>query len=216
MKLTETELQELAIQLSHPKGETGIQIGEMMNFTNEHLIKKTIDLLAVTDNTRVLEVGPGNGSHVNVITQNKTVVYYGIDVSETMVIEAKKLNKDFKNAFFLLSDGETIPFEDNFFTTAFTTNTIYFWKNPQDYTNEIARVLKPSGIFSIGFIPKSTMVKIPFAKYGFTMYEPGEITRILQKAGFEINNIYEDTELVLSNNGEQIEREIAIITAVLK
>ena len=115
-----------------------------------------------------------------------------------------------------MSDGETIPFEDNFFTTAFTTNTIYFWKNPQDYTNEIARVLKPSGIFSIGFIPKSTMVKIPFAKYGFTMYEPGEITRILQKAGFEINNIYEDTELVLSNNGEQIEREIAIITAVLK
>ena len=60
------------------------------------------------------------------------------------------------------------------------------------------------------------MQKIPFAKYGFTMFESSDVTQLLEKAGFEISSVYQDTEIVVSNNGENIEREIAIVTAVLK
>ena len=90
MKLSDAELQQLAAQLSNPKGEKGIQVAEMMNFTNSGLISKAIELLNITNENRILEIGPGNGSHVGSIIKNENTVYYGIDISETMIAEAKK------------------------------------------------------------------------------------------------------------------------------
>lgn len=214
MKLSEAELQELARQLRCPEGDSGVKVGEMMNFTNGNIILKTIESLNPGNGDTILEIGPGNGSHVkDVIKAGGAVNYHGIDISETMISEAQKINAGLKHVFFQLSNGNTIPFDSGFFDKAFTTNTIYFWKNPKAYIKEIARVLKPDGVISIGFIPKSTMEKIPFAKFGFTLYDPQMVTELLEDEGFIIEDILADTELVLSNNGEKIEREFTIITA---
>ena len=217
MKLTEAELQELAGQLRCPSGNDGIKVGEMMNFTNSNIIIKTIESLNLKNADILLEIGPGNGSHVNdIIKAASGIQYHGIDISETMVAEAQKLNVGLKNVSFRLSNEESIPHNDNFFDKMFTTNTIYFWKDPKKYTLEIARVLKSGGLISIGFILKSTMQKIPFAKFGFSMYDPEAVTKLLEDSGFIIQDIIADSEFVLSNSGENIEREIVIITAELK
>jgi ubiquinone/menaquinone biosynthesis C-methylase UbiE len=217
MKLTEAELQELAGQLRCPSGDSGIKVGEMMNFTNSNIIIKTIESLNLKNGDILLEIGPGNGSHVNdIIKAASGIQYHGIDISETMVTEAQKQTIGLRNVAFRLSDGENIPYEDASFDKIFTTNTIYFWKDPEKYTAEIARVLKSGGLISIGFIPKSTMQKIPFAKFGFEMYDPESVAGLLEKGGFIIQDIIADSEFVLSNNGEKIEREIVIITAELK
>lgn len=217
MKLSETELQELASQLRCPHGEDGIKVGEMMNFTNSNIILKTIESLSLKNGDVLLEIGPGNGQHVNdIIKAASGIQYNGIDISEIMVEEAQKTNVGLRNVSFSLSDGKRIPFESDAFDKLFTTNTIYFWKNPAGYMAEIARVLKSGGIASIGFIPKSTMEKIPFAKYGFVLYDPKTVIGLLEDAGFIVEDIIADTELVLSNSGEKIEREIVIITAELK
>jgi len=214
MKLTETELQELARQLRCPEGDDGVKVGEMMNFTNSNIILKTIESLNPGNGDTILEIGPGNGSHVkDIIKAGSAVIYHGIDISPTMINEAQKLNAGLKHVSFHLSDGTSIPFENNTFDRIFTTNTIYFWKSPKAYIKEIARVLKPGGVLSIGFIPKSTMEKIPFAKFGFTIYDAQMVTELLEYAGFIIEDILADTEFVLSNTGEKIEREITIITA---
>ncbi|QEE50309.1 methyltransferase domain-containing protein [Flavobacterium alkalisoli] len=216
MKLTENQLQQLARQLSHPEGETGLEVAEMMNFTNGNLINKVIDSLQIKEGDAVLEIGPGNGAHVSSITKTPDTLYYGADISETMIHQAQKLNASQVNASFILTNGDTLPFETEFFKKAFTVNTIYFWKDPQAYAAEIARVMQPGGTLSIGFIPKSTMIKIPFAKYGFTMYEAADVEKLLKDTGFKILDTIEDTEQVLSNNVEYIDREITIVTAVLK
>ena len=51
---------------------------------------------------------------------------------------------------------------------------------------EIKRILKPNGEFVLAFIPKNTMEKIPFSKYGFELYENED----LDLFGDDIDLIY--------------------------
>lgn len=215
--MSEEELKNLADQLRHPEGDYGLSVGEMMQFTNMGLIHKTIDNLSAKDGNSILEIGPGNGAHVQyLINKARNLRYKGVDISETMIIEAAKINAAIPNTSFLLSDGKTIPFEDGSFDRVFTVNTIYFWKHPQAYADEIARVLRSGGVAAIGLIPKSTMQHIPFSKYGFTMYDTDSVSMLLKNAGLDITSAHPDKEFVTSSSGEQIEREILIVTAVKK
>lgn len=215
MKMSEDELMELAAQLRSPQGESGIRVAEMMQFTNIGLIHKTIDNLSVKDGNDILEIGPGNGAHLQYLLNNaQNILYKGVDISETMIIEAAKINAATPNTSFLLSDGKTIPFEDGSFDRLFTVNTIYFWEHPQAYANEVARVLRSGGVAAIGLIPKSTMQHIPFSKYGFTLYDADSVSVLLKNSGLKITRVETDKEFVTSNSGEQIEREILIVTAV--
>lgn len=214
MKLSETELQELAKQLRCPTGDSGLKVGEMMNFTNSNSISKAIQSLKLKDGDTILEIGPGNGAHVaSIINAVSTIDYQGIDISETMIGEAEKTNSHFDNVSFHLADGKHINFDNESFNSIFTVNTIYFWEEPQEFANEIARVLKKDGLASIGFIPESTMKKIPFAKYGFTLYDIASVIQLLETAGLKNIKTITDTEFVNSNSSEKIEREFIIITA---
>jgi len=206
MKLSETELQNLAKQLRCPNGDNGLKVGEMMNFTNNNIISRVIDSLNLQHNDSILEIGPGNGAHVSSFINNASEgEYHGIEASNS--------NAAFKNVFFQHTNGSDIPFEENRFNKIFTANTIYFWDEPQAFAAEIARVLKTGGILSIGFIPESTMKKIPFAKYGFTLFSIPTVTKLLENAGFIVEAAVTDTEFVTSNSGEKIEREFVILTA---
>jgi ubiquinone/menaquinone biosynthesis C-methylase UbiE len=213
-QLSETELQELAAQLRCPDGGDGIKVGEMMNFTNGNMIAKAVEVLQIDDNDSILEIGPGNGLHAeDILNRGQNIHYTGIDISTTMVEEARKLNSGSSAIRFELTDGITIPFGNGHFTKLFTTNTIYFWEHPEDYAKEIARVLKPGGMVVIGFIPKRVMEKIPFAKYGFTLYGEETVTGLLEGAGLEIVSQISEKELVTGNHGQTIEREFMIISA---
>lgn len=213
-KLTETELEQLASHLRCPDGNSGIEVADLMNNTNANIITQTIKSLDISSRDSILEIGPGNGKHLNeVITVADNLSYFGIDISETMVKEAQQNNIEYNNTSFQLVNGETIPFEDNTFSKVFTVNTIYFWENPIAYATEIARVMQPEGILSIGFVPESTMKKIPFAKYGFNMQSVATVTAILEKAGLTVISNLSETEKIIGNSGNAIEREIVVLTA---
>ena len=213
MKLSDTQLQDLASQLRCPQGNEGLKAGEMMNLTNNNIITKAINNLAINSGDTVLEIGPGNGSHVKTIAAINNVNYTGIDISQTMITQAKKLNDSLPNVAFQLADADVIPFGECHFNKLLTVNTIYFWAHPQDYAKEIARVLQPCGVVSVGFIPKSTMQHIPFAKFGFTLYDTLSVSTLLKNAGLQIVSEVLETEFVTSNSGMQIEREFVIVTA---
>lgn len=204
--LSEKELQELAGQLSHPNGENGIQTAYSMNVANDNMIRHAIDQIDVKAQSTILEIGPGNGIHIKYLFEKEADLnYYGIDVSELMVEEAQKLNSEFtasKKAVFELTDGEKISHPDSFFNSIFTANTIYFWKNPEEYLNEIFRVLQSEGTFILAFIPKEVMEKIPFSKYGFELYDMEKAKALLEATGFKIETIVSEKEEVLSNTGE--------------
>ena len=209
------DLIELAGQLRCPSGERGITIAHNMDFTNANVITRTIETLKITNNERILEIGPGNASHVwKVLEKASGVNYQGVDISETMIAEAEKLNEGVANVFFRLTDGRALPFEEERFDKIFTTNTIYFWENPEEYGQEIHRVLKPGGLLSVGFIPKRIMEHIPFSKHGFTLYEESMVKSLLQDCGFTVTAEVTEKEIITGAHGEDIEREFVITTAI--
>ncbi|WP_285056522.1 class I SAM-dependent methyltransferase [Pedobacter ginsengisoli] len=212
----ETQLMEIAKQLNCPSGEYGILTAQNMAMHNHNMISEAILVLGLTDDQRVLEIGPGGGDHVpKVFKQAKGLKYYGVDISELMVLESIKANQKMVNsgqATFTLANGKTLAFFNEFFDCAFTVNTIYFWNEPKAYAQEIMRVLKPGGLFTVAFAPKDFMEKLPFTKYTFKLYSLEEARALFVSAGFAIINSDSHQETITSNAGQIIDREFIILT----
>lgn len=215
--MQEPDWQEIARQLGNPSGSDGIKTAERMQENNAGMIRKAIDVLRVNNDDRVLEIGFGNGSHLPyILSQAENIVYTGIDISETMVEEAHRLNKhavEQGQASFSLSNGKDLPFEDEIFDHIFTVNTVYFWSDPGLYLLEMIRVLKKGGRLAIGFAPASFMEKLPFTRFGFRLYTPEAIQNLVTEAGFHMERLEEEEEEVRSN-GEVIRRNYMVLVGV--
>ena len=155
---TEEELKQVARQLSQPKGDAGIKTAERMALSNENMIARTVESLRLEAGEKVLEIGPGNGSHVAWLMDKATgLSYTGADISMTMIEEANRINDAMVSSgsvSFELSDGEHLDFPADAFQKIFTVNTLYFWKDPRAYATEIYKVLKPGGRFCTAFATK--------------------------------------------------------------
>lgn len=209
------DLKILAQNLANPQGEKGIEIGEMMNATNIGMTLESIKTLLIEDDEIILEIGHGNAAHVkSILSKARNVKYTGIDISETMHYEARKLNAEFKNqADFVLYEGEKLPFEDKAFDKIFTVNTVYFWAQPVQYLNEIYRVLKDNGTFVLTFGQRDFMEKLPFTQFDFTLYNTDEMEKTVSKSDFKRMKISEKEEEVKSKTGnETITRNYTVLT----
>jgi ubiquinone/menaquinone biosynthesis C-methylase UbiE len=217
-ELSIEELQELAKQLGCPEGAGGIRTADFMNVNNAGMIRRAMEVLSVYEGDRVLEIGPGNGGHVtNLVGSLDKIHYMGVDISSTMIEEATKMNEELVKAgkvAFRLSDGKSLPFDDDEFTRILTVNTLYFWENPAAYAGEIRRVLKPGGVFVLAISEKNFMEKLPFTQYGFQLYHKHDAEQLLVDAGFSIEKSILEIDVVTGSNLEQpIEREIVLIVA---
>lgn len=214
---SQEDLKEIASQLSNPVGEAGIKTGEFMNLSNANMIRRGFELLTIKKNDRILEIGPGNGFHVSeLVNSTDGVEYCGVDISDTMISAAQRTNQILieKGAVsFTKSDGNILPFSDNYFDKIVTVNTIYFWQNPAAYGTEIMRVLKPGGVFSLVFSDKNFMYQLPFTKYIFTLYDKDLAHDLLMNSGFKVLETVEELETIQNNTGESITRPIVIIIA---
>ncbi|MDN3670139.1 class I SAM-dependent methyltransferase [Echinicola jeungdonensis] len=209
------ELQQIANQLAHPKGEEGLEISKLMHQTNISMTEKAIELLKLENDDSILELGHGNGHHVVELLENiPSLKYYGLEISELMHQEAKKANiNHLENgqAKFHLYGGDKIPFEKESFDKILTVNTIYFWKEPLKMAQEIHRVLNTGGRFTVAFSQKHFLEKLPFAQYGFTFYDNEMVEELMEAANFTIVEQSEITETVKSKAMEEIEREFTVM-----
>lgn len=209
------ELKILAQNLANPQGEKGIEIGEMMNTSNIGMTSESIRTLLIEDDEAILEIGHGNAGHLKTILDKaKNIRYTGIDISETMHNEARKLNKEFEiQADFVLYEGEKLPFQDKTFDKIFTVNTVYFWKEPVVFLNEIYRVLRDNGTFVLTFGQREFMEKLPFTQYNFTLYSNEEMEEVVSESHFKRMKISEKEEEIKSKTGdEKITRIYTVLT----
>ncbi|WP_029274923.1 class I SAM-dependent methyltransferase [Pedobacter borealis] len=216
-QLSEEDLKNIARQLGCPEGEHGIKTGEMMHANNIGMTTSAIEALNLQSDETILEIGHGNGGHIaQLLSQAENLHYFGADISATIIAEAEKINQDFitkGKVHFQLTDGLTLPFDDDQFDKIFTVNTIYFWTNPSGYLNEIKRTLKPDGTLAVCFADKNFMKNLPFTPYGFTLYEIENAMRLLEETGFTIKDSIKKLERIQSKTGEQVEREYYVVTA---
>ncbi|WP_293786645.1 class I SAM-dependent methyltransferase [uncultured Pedobacter sp.] len=220
MEHSEEELKNITSQLGCPEGEHGIKTGEMMHASNIGMTTSAIDALDLQNNQTVLEIGHGNGGHIaQLLSQAENLNYFGADISATIIAEAEKINQDLipeGKVHFKLTDGITLPFDENRFDKIFTVNTIYFWKNPGEYLAEIKRTLKLNGNLVICFADKTFMQNLPFTNYGFKLYDGEEVKELLKNSGFTVENIRSKTEQIKSKTGEQVERKFHVVVASIK
>ena len=208
---------EIASQLSFPKGDNGIQVANAMNKTNLEMILSSIEALNIQSNNRILEIGHGNCAHfIEILEKEHHISYTGLEVSETMKMEAEQINKEYlksKKAEFHLYDGEKIPFTENYFDKIFTVNTLYFWKNPSSFLSEIYRVLKPNGLFVLTFAIKEFMEGLPFVNERFELYNEDSIKELIGSTEFEIDEIFKKRDNIKSKLGDLSNRDYLVVIA---
>lgn len=192
--------EKLAGQLRYPQGEDGRTVALAMAAGNAFMIDLTLARLRIGENDTVLEIGFGGGKHIpNIAGSMKNGLFSGVDMSQTMVDMAEEENEDLiREGKVKLSLGEvsSLPYEDEFFDKIFTVNTVYFWPQPEKDINEIYRVLKREGVFAMGLRSKDAISELPVTKYGYTLYNPQDLEKLLKDAGFvRISFVQKDDEV---------------------
>lgn len=209
------ETRKLSKQLRCPVGEEGSELGQTMYESNKNMISDTVRALRVGKKSRVLEIGPGNGEHVDEILKERFLVrYFGLDISQTMIRDAQNINTEFieqRKATFELYDGRNIPFVHNFFDRILTINTIYFWEFPELFLDELYRVLKPGGTLVITFVDAKTMQGLSFADGSFELYDIPRMTKLISSSPFTDFDIRTKTEHVESKDGNMVDREYLVV-----
>lgn len=180
---------ELSSQLRKPSGEAGKEIGKALNESNRGLYELAFEIMSPQKDDRLLEIGFGSGMHFpEYFRLQPRLTVTGVDFSRDMCEEAKAHNAELiaSNKLSLHCEATSaLPFSNNRFDLAVALNVIYFFDPPGVHLKEIHRVLKPGGMFLIGYRPRHTIEHLPFTKQNFILYEPDELKALLSNNGLE-------------------------------
>lgn len=122
--------------------------GEGMERGHRPTGAQAIERMSLTEHSRVLDVGCGNGWASRLMGERATAGrVVGIDVSDEMIELAKKTSEGFRNVEFYLGSAQQLTFADGEFTHAFSMESIYYYVDMLGALSEVRRVLAPGGSF---------------------------------------------------------------------
>ncbi|UCS94620.1 class I SAM-dependent methyltransferase [Echinicola marina] len=213
--LTADEWKAIGQQLGHPKGELGLTVAKNMQASNVLMVEKAVELLHLTGNEKILEIGYGPAAHVEELLEVfEGLEYHGLEISELMHQAAHKVNSsEVKSgkAQFHLYDGKKFPFASGSFDKVMTVNTIYFWEDPKEMAGEVFRVLEEGGNFSLAFAQKSFLEKLPFTQSNFKLYDVDMVEDLMYEEGFTIIEQVDVREKLKSDPLGVLEREFTVM-----
>jgi ubiquinone/menaquinone biosynthesis C-methylase UbiE len=101
----------------------------------------------IEERPKILDVGCGTGRLLryvsNVWTDSRLT---GVDVSEAMIKVASEFAPEHD---FYVSPAEKLPLQDNAFDIVLSSLTLHHWNDANQGVKEIARVLRPGGLFCL-------------------------------------------------------------------
>jgi len=99
---------------------------------------------------RVFNTACGDGYGSDFLIRDEEVVVWGMDISKKAIQSAKlKYGVKRKNLKYLVGSVYEIPFEEGYFDTVVTIETIEHLENHEKFLSEINRVLRKGGILVI-------------------------------------------------------------------
>lgn len=202
---------EIAAHLRKPEGEQGLKIAEFMNKGNANFYSELYKSVNWHEGMRVLEIGTGNGKHVQeVLAQAKGITYVGLDYSKTMIEAAKENNP---NQVFYHQDILNIDIPEKGFDLIFTINTVYFLDDLNLMAKNLKKYLSENGEVYIGKRPKEDMEKLnEVTQYDFIKYSNEEVITVLMEEGFDVSKVIstKEAEISLANSKVSLHSDFII------
>lgn len=157
---------------------------------------------------KLLDAGCGNGGLAIALTEAGARVT-GVDIEEELIEIAKRQAAYYGvSPEFILYNGRKLPFSGNIFDAAASISVLEHTESPQEYLEEILRVLKPGGrlylalpnrlwprethtlLWLISYLPPSladSLVRIfkrnPLSENNLHFYAYWQIKKIIKSAG---------------------------------
>lgn len=131
------------------------------------------------EGSRIFDLGCGNGRLLRPLSEKYPYTYFtGIDFSAPMIEFAIRNS----NIIYILNDGETMPSSDNYFDGGYSMIMFQHITNENfvAYLKEIARALKPDGVFVFQFVEG---VQQHFLSHNATA---GEVRKWVSDAGMKV------------------------------
>lgn len=181
-------LAEQARQLSNPEGAVGLEVAEWLNGNNRQANDEIVALLDIQPGSDVLEIGFGNGrAAADVVARASGVRYAGIDISPTMLAEARRFNAALiaaGRARFHLASAERMRFADGSYDRVFAIGVIHFWDEPMAPLVEVLRVMRPGGLVVMGALDPRSPPEFARPEFGFHLRGADEWRVLFRRAGF--------------------------------
>lgn len=165
-----------------------------MDTINKAMYKSIVVDIDLNENSKILDIGYGNGYLIQKLYKKCNANIYGIDISEDMKnIAERRNNKAVSNGKLQLFVGDccNLDFEDEIFDAVTSVNTIYFWNDTLKGLSEIKRTLKPGGVFYNVVYSKEWLKKLSYTKKGFKFFEKEDYISLGKQAGFSDISIKE-------------------------
>lgn len=122
--------------------------GESMERGHRPVGEQAIARMQVADDARVLDLGCGSGWATRLLAERAPLgLVVGIDISDEMIEVARASSKELSNIRFEAGSAERLPFENRFFTHAFSMESLYYYADMLAALREVRRVLAGGGEF---------------------------------------------------------------------
>lgn len=176
-------MQKVVAQFKQPHGYLGQLAGIIMANRPSNIERNnwTLDLLDLTPDDRVLEIGFGPGIAIEkasqVIKEGRIV---GVDHSETMLHQASKRNAAAIRqgvVELLLASVDNLPPFSQPFTKIYSANVVQFWDNMETSFAHLYEVLAPGGRIATTYMPRHK---------GAT---PADTVRMAERVSMALNNV---------------------------
>jgi len=134
-----------------------------------------------------LEVGCGEGYGTSLLSKYVKEII-GLDVDNEIIMHAQKKYRT-ANCYFILYDGEKIPFEDYKFDGVISFQVIEHIEDDKRFVSEIHRVLKENGIFILTTPNRTYRLKPrqkPWNPFHVREYYPLELDNLLKSVFHEV------------------------------
>lgn len=178
-------------QTRKPEGTLGKMMVNGMNSGHAKMADWGMSHLPKMNPSKILEVGCGGGRNAGELAKKyPSAKVTAIDYSEVSVAKATDYNNDLINSgriSVMRGDVSNLDLPVEIYDLATAFETIYFWPGLEKCFSEVAKVLKPGGVFMIVNESDGTDdASLKFEKIidGMKCYTIEQIESALKAAGF--------------------------------